>query len=208
MGKRKALSNVLLLGILAGCGSAGDEAADLTAPVKSEPKPAASLKFAAASDQPSQSEQEGIVPESIEIPKLGIVTAVEKTGLLEDGSMGVPEKDENTAWYKQGAKPGDYGNAVIAGHVDNKTGPAVFFKLNSLTPGDEVLITDAKGTKLTFIVEQAEAYPYDDAPIQQIFGPSDRKGLNLITCTGIYDQSKRTHLERLVVYTVLKDEPA
>ena len=40
--------------------------------------------------------------------------------------MGVPKGFDTVGWFGEGTKPGAPGNAVMAGHVDSKTGPAVF----------------------------------------------------------------------------------
>jgi sortase A len=68
-----------------------------------------------------------------------------------------------------------------------------------------VLITNAEGDTLTFVVIKQETYPRDNAPLEKIFGSSESRFLNLITCTGTYNVKERTHENRLVVYTELKD---
>lgn len=204
MARKKALSNLIFILFLAGCSGAQEKEA-MPQPVKSIPAEAKSLKSSSSSQAPARKPEEGLTPEILSIPALGIDAKVEKAGLLSDGTMDVPKNDQNTAWYKQGARPGEAGNAVIAGHVDNKTGPAVFFNLKKLKSGDELFVSDANGKRKTFVVEKIESYPYNSAPIQSIFGRTDESRLNLITCTGTFDQSKKTHLERLVVYTKYKN---
>ncbi|MBS2969120.1 class F sortase [Metabacillus sp. KIGAM252] len=204
MVRKKALSNMILILFLAGC-SGAQEKEGMPQPVKSIPIEVKSLKASSSSQAPVRKLGEGLTPETLSIPALGINTKVEKAGLLSDGTMDVPKDDQNTVWYKQGARPGEAGNAVIAGHVDNKTGPAVFFNLKKLKSGDELSVLDAKKERRTFVVEKVESYPYERAPIQSIFGRTNEPRLNLITCTGTYDKRKETHLERLVVYTKLKN---
>ncbi|AZB43068.1 class F sortase [Bacillus sp. FJAT-42376] len=205
MAGKNALSSIMVLLFLAGCSGAQEKEDMVAQPVKSIPAETESLKASSSSQAPARKPEEGLTPETLIIPALGIETKVEKAGLLNDGTMDVPKNDQHTAWYKQGARPGEQGNAVIAGHVDNKTGPAVFFNLKKLKTGDEVIILDEKGEKRTFLVEKAESYPYERAPIPAIFGGANEPRLNLITCTGTFDRSKKTHLERLVVYTKLKN---
>ncbi len=50
--------------------------------------------------------------------------------------MEIPADDHITGWYEPGYEPGSAGSAVIAGHVDSKKGPAVFFYLTDLEEGD------------------------------------------------------------------------
>ncbi|GAK02186.1 hypothetical protein JCM19037_403 [Geomicrobium sp. JCM 19037] len=140
------------------------------------------------------------------IPALDIDAPVIEVGQLENGQMGVPDNGEDVGWYEPGTQPGGAGNAVLAGHVDDRTGPAVFFDLGDLEPGDQIFVTGEDGEELEFIVDGMERYPFDDSPVEEIFGPSDDKQLNLITCTGVFNQENGTHEERLVVYTSLVEE--
>ncbi|AZB44376.1 class F sortase [Bacillus sp. FJAT-42376] len=148
----------------------------------------------------------GMEPAKVEIPKIDVSASIEKVGTLSTGQMDVPKDDKNVGWFEPGTKVGNAGNAVFAGHVDNKTGPAVFYNLKKLEKGDEIKVKDAEGKELVFIVKNKVSYPRDKAPLDEIFGSTSRRNLNLITCTGTFDRSKRTHEERLVVYTELRDD--
>ncbi|GAA0614661.1 hypothetical protein GCM10009001_34920 [Virgibacillus siamensis] len=150
--------------------------------------------------------QHGIVPDTIKIPAIDVESEVEKVGLMKNGQMAVPENFRITGWYDLGPKPGERGSAVIAGHVDDKTGPGVFFNLKDLQKGDEVKIMNKDGKQLVFEVVGKEIFPMDDAPVKQIFGYTSRQMLNLVTCTGPFDRSKGGHINRLVVYTELQTD--
>jgi LPXTG-site transpeptidase (sortase) family protein len=150
-----------------------------------------------------QDDNEGIQPIKIEIPKLNVSTAIEEVGRLENGQMGVPQDTDQVGWFAPGIKPGSPGNAVMAGHVDSLTGPSVFYELDKLKKGDEILVYGSQDEVLTFTVVKTEVYPREDAPVDSIFGFTYGSGLNLITCTGEYNRSVNTHEERLVVYTEL-----
>lgn len=147
--------------------------------------------------------REGIIPLKVSIPSINVSADIEKVGLLDNGQMGVPEKFEQVGWYKEGILPGEQGNAVLAGHVDSKTGPAIFYHLHKLEVGDEVHVMNEDGEKLTFIVYDKKSFDTESAPVEKIFGFSYRSNLNLITCTGDFNREKGTHEERLVVYTEL-----
>ncbi|WP_144520062.1 class F sortase [Bacillus pumilus] len=144
----------------------------------------------------------GIVPAEIAIPAIGVKAKVEKTTLSKDGSMGVPKKTDNTAWFKDGPKPGDKGNAVMNGHVDNKWGPSVFYRLKELKKGNKVIVTSSSGKKRTFEVIKVQSYPREEKP-NAFFGYAFTRNLNLITCTGTFDHAAGTHEKRLVVFTQL-----
>jgi sortase A len=178
-------------------------------PSPSNPDPAST-----ASSQPVESttpadgsEAGGIVPVEIDIPDIGVDASVISLGLTEDGAMDVPSNEDDVGWFKPGYRPGVPGHAVVAGHVDSKTGPAVFYKLKTLKKGSKIIVRSKKGEERVFRVVGSESYPYDDAPLKEIFGPADKPLLNLITCTGLYSRSKGTHQERLVVTAEL-DPPA
>lgn len=151
-------------------------------------------------------EREGIVPDRIRIPAIEVDAKIQRTPLLDNGQMGVPDVGDEPGWYEQGYLPGEPGNAVIAGHVDWTDGPAVFYDLNKLKPGDEVHVESSDGKNLTFVVQRMETYPMDDSPVRSIFGFSNGSHLNLITCTGDWNKEGRFYEDRLVVYTTLKTE--
>ncbi|WP_396129068.1 sortase domain-bontaining protein [Exiguobacterium mexicanum] len=142
-------------------------------------------------------------PVQLQIPKIKVDTAIEQVGVLDNGQMGVPKDENQVGWFEPGVKPGSKGNAVIAGHVDSKTGPAVFYELDQLKTGDEVTIIDEKGNTLTFRVTKTESYDTKNAPIEDIFGATSSRHLNLITCSGTFGDGG--YDERFVVYTELVD---
>ena len=145
----------------------------------------------------------GIEPQVIEIPSLHVKATIEEVGRLDNGQMGVPQDPDQAGWFSPGTKPGGRGSSVIAGHVDSKTGPAVFYELDKMEIGDEVLIHGEDGEIVRFAVVKKVAYPRTDAPVDTIFGFTYGSGLNLITCTGSWDRKAKTHDDRLVVYTEL-----
>ena len=145
----------------------------------------------------------GITPALIEIPAIDARAEVIPLGQTADGNMAAPADIHTIGWYEPGAKPGGNGNAVMAGHVDGLTSPGTFYNLKKLEKGDQIHITGTDGTELTFAVVEKQAYPPDDAPLNDIFGAGSKPNLNLITCTGIFNAGTGDYEERLVVYTEL-----
>lgn len=144
-------------------------------------------------------------PQNIVIPRINVNAFIESVGIDENGRMEVPQGVFNVGWYSLGYKPGEKGNAVMAGHLDTVTGePAVFYYINQLQAGDQVIVTDKQGRKLTFEVTGMQTYLFDQVPLQEIFGPSEKQRLNLITCTGVWNTGSRNYSSRLVVYTELR----
>ncbi|QQG44245.1 MAG: class F sortase [Candidatus Roizmanbacteria bacterium] len=142
-------------------------------------------------------------PVSIEIPKINVIAAVEPVGLDAAGNMDVPKNVYNVAWYQLGPPPGAKGSAVVAGHYDSLTGPAIFFNLSNLEPGDEITVVDENNVRRLFTVEKKEVYADADFPINEVFAKVDKARLNLVSCRGKFDKVKREYPERVVVYTVL-----
>lgn len=148
----------------------------------------------------------GIAPGRLEIPKLNVDAVIEEVGRIKNGQMGVPQNPDNIGWFEPGVKPGAQGNAVMAGHIDSLTGPAVFYDLKKLEKGDEIIVHGKDGEALRFVVTKTETYPRNDSPVDDIFGFNYSSGLTLITCTGEYNRKAKTHEERYVVYTELSQE--
>ncbi|KPN14047.1 peptidase C60 [Bacillus australimaris] len=198
---KKWLFGLLMLLIITGCAS---KSLDESSSSKTIP---ASMTTNQAEKQSHshgtlKDESSGIVPAEIEIPAIDVKAKVEKTALLKDGSMGVPKNTDHTAWFKDGPKPGDKGNAVMNGHVDNKWGPSVFYRLKELKKGDKVIVTSSSGKKRIFEVMKVRSYPREEKP-NAFFGYAFTRNLNLITCTGTFDHAAGTHEKRLVVFTQL-----
>lgn len=146
------------------------------------------------------------VPVTLTIPKLAIEAEVESVGLDSDGDMDIPKNSDNVAWYNLGYKPGDQGNAVIAGHFDKVSGaPAVFYDLEKLGIGDTVITTDQEGGTMAFTVVRIATYPDEDFPLQEVFGPAQKPMLNLITCDGKWNNATKSYSHRTVVYTEMKE---
>lgn len=142
-------------------------------------------------------------PIRLRIPALGIDTGIQWVGRDGEGRMATPSGYSEVGWYMEGTKPGMPGSAVIAGHLDSPNGPAVFYRLGELQPGDEIVVTTHGEVELRFVVERLERYPADAAPLERIFGPAAEARLNLITCDGAFDRGARMYLDRLVVFTKL-----
>lgn len=157
-------------------------------------------------DNEEDTEPERYTPTGLEIPAVGIQGPVEEVGILDNGQMGVPDSAEGIGWFSPGVNPGEQGNAVVAGHVDSRSGPAVFYDLEKMEAGDEVNVTDENGDTLIFEVTKVAKYDRREAPMEEIFGSTEGRHLNLITCTGTFNQEFGTHDDRLVVYTELVEE--
>ena len=115
--------------------------------------------------------------------------------------MAVPESPLDVGWYKFGVRPGDKGNAVLAGHVSRLGGgDAVFTNLHLVTMGDNIKISYEDGSEEFFIVQDIKRYPVS-SDTKEVFVSHDGKAhLNLITCDGPWSVAMGTHSLRLVVF--------
>lgn len=144
------------------------------------------------------------IPTRLMIPKIRVNISIEHVGLTPEGAMGVPKNFINTAWFELGPRPGDRGSAVIDGHFGFiKKKPGAFNNLHRLRKGDKISVQDEKGVVVSFVVRESRIYRQDE-DVPEVFASSDGKAhLNLITCQGIWNKSKKSYSERLVVFTDL-----
>ena len=141
------------------------------------------------------------VPVRLKIPSIAVNAAIISVGEAADGSMGVPTKPRDTAWYAFGPRPGEIGSAVIAGHVNWLYGATgAFERLKSLKPGAKISIQDDAGLITNFVVRTSRNYAAA-ADATDIFSSADGQShLNLITCGGTWDKRTKQYNKRLVVF--------
>lgn len=140
-----------------------------------------------------------VLPARMRIPSLGVDTKIEHVGIRDDGSMGTPKDFNDVAWFSLGAKPGEAGSAVFAGHVNNGlTNGGVFANLSKIQKGDYITLADAGGATKIYRVESVTEYPAD-ASTEAIFATSGPQQIVLITCDGEWVPKHKTFDKRLVV---------
>jgi hypothetical protein len=142
-------------------------------------------------------------PTRLRIASLGVDTPLESLDMDGSGVLAGPKVYGEAGWFAEGTLPGDPGPAVLAGHVDSKTGPAVFYKLHELKAGDTVDVRRGDGW-LTFRVTASEHYSKASFPSTRVYGPTPVPELRLITCGGDFDQNRHSYRDNLVVYAVLQ----
>ncbi len=159
------------------------------------------------SDLPDQAEVSALSfsrPTQLIIPAIDLAVPFgEPLGLNPDQTIMVPDSYESVGWYQYGPTPGELGPAVVLGHVDSYEGPAVFYNLRQLTPGDEVLITRADGETVTFIVTDIKEYAQSQFPSAMVYGDTDHAALRLVTCSGLYNHHTARYSHNTVVFAEL-----
>ena len=175
------------------------------------PQPSASAAGAVASAGHGPSLQRS-VPVAVSIPAIGVTSRLLYLGLNPDGTIQVPSlvtSADEAAWYKYSATPGQIGASVIEGHVDSNQGPAVFYRLGALRPGDAIDVTLADGITAIFRVTGVREYPKSNFPAKAIYGTTDYAALRLITCGGVFDYASGHYLSSTVVFaSLISSRPA
>jgi Sortase domain len=143
------------------------------------------------------------VPVAIYIPNIGVQAKIISLGLTSGGAVRVPPLTRPfiTSWYNRGPTPGAPGAAVIFGHVDSHAvGPAVFYRLGDLRPGDLVYVTLKDRRTALFRVYSAALYRKAELPDQAIYGYTSWPSLRLVTCGGQFDAATGHYLSNTVVF--------
>ena len=151
-------------------------------------------------------------PVSVEIPAIGVDSKLLHLGVNPDGTIQVPSlvtSSDEAAWYRYSATPGQMGSSVIEGHVDSYQGPAVFFRLGALRPGDTIDVVLADGITAIFRVSGVREYPKSNFPEKAIYGAAHYAALRLITCGGVFDYATGHYLSSTVVFaSLISSRPA
>jgi sortase (surface protein transpeptidase) len=145
-------------------------------------------------------------PVSVAIPAIGVQSRLLHLGRNNDGTMQVPDlltSANEAAWYRYSVTPGQIGTAVIEGHVDSYQGPAVFFRLGALRPGNHINVTLADGITAVFRVTGVREYAKAEYPANTIYAPAHYAALRVITCGGDYDSATGHYLGSVVVFASL-----
>jgi LPXTG-site transpeptidase (sortase) family protein len=146
------------------------------------------------------------LPVSVDIPAIGVHARLLHLGVTRGGAIEVPSlrtQADEAAWYKYSPAPGQPGASVIEGHVDTYQGPAVFFRLGALRPGDKVRVKLADGVVAVFRVTGVRLYAKSRFPARTIYRSPRYAALRLITCGGAFDYSTRNYLSSVVVFAAL-----
>ncbi|RII17247.1 Sortase family protein [Streptomyces sp. YIM 130001] len=204
--RRRRTANVAIGGVSALALCAGvwllGSAADADAPP--QPTAAEAADHTGRDALPSAPALPAANPTGIRIPRIDVDAPLMDLHLTADGSLDVPPAGRSNlaGWYGAGTSPGERGTAIVAGHVDNAEGPAVFYALGALHKGDQVEVARADGRTALFTVDAVEVYDSRAFPDEKVYGAASRPELRIITCGGGY--SKKTgYLGNVVVFAHL-----
>jgi sortase (surface protein transpeptidase) len=149
------------------------------------------------------------VPDRLDLPTLGIRTAIRPVGVDATGDLQIPADVAEVGWYRFGPRPGDpSGSTVLSGHVDSaEQGRGAFFRLRELTPGDPVVVHSADGRTRRYRVVAREEWPKSEVPLERIFGRGGAARLTLVTCGGGFREDVRSYTDNIAVTAVPDGAP-
>ncbi|GHI08867.1 peptidase C60 [Streptomyces cellostaticus] len=192
---RTALLAVVLVTVGVRCGG-DDGPADPVRASREEPGP--------AREGPPPDPLPRSRPTSLRIPSLGVDAPVTGVGLDRDRQLETPPigTPKLVGWYRGGPTPGESGTAVAVGHRDTSTGPAVFAALAQVKPGKLIEAKRADGRTAVYTVDQVKVYDKAGFPDEEVYGPTGRPELRVLTCGGLF--SRRTgYTSNVVVFAHL-----
>jgi sortase (surface protein transpeptidase) len=179
------------------------------APAALAPGPAGAVPAGPAAPLPWPSAAELTArPVALIIPAIGVNTRLTDLGLTAAGTLQVPADPAVAGWYTGSPPPGAIGSAILIGHIDSLTGPAVFFRLSRLHPHQRVYVRRADGTLAVFRVDAVRMYAKSEFPTAAVYGPTPDPQLRLITCGGVFDEQLKSYLSNVVVYATAIAETA
>ena len=146
----------------------------------------------------------GLAPLTIRIPAIGVDSPpLISLGLNPDNTLEVPKDFALAGWYRSRPVPGEPGPSVIAGHVDSRVGPAVFYRLKELQPGAIIEVDRNDRSTAVFTVTGTEQHDKDAFPTERVYGPTAGAELRIITCGGTFDWSTRHYNDNIIVFATL-----
>jgi sortase (surface protein transpeptidase) len=196
---RAVAARVALLLVTAAVFSAGldvvtQDRSGLGAPVASADETSPVTSFRSVRSYPQVAD-----PVRVRIPTIGVSSSLVRLGRAPDQAIEVPSDYQTAGWFVEGPRPGEPGPAVILGHVDSKAGPGVFFELQRLTPGAEVLVDRVDGSTVGFRVRSTLRVPKTAFPTDLVYAPTLEPALRLVTCGGGFDREKGSYLDNVIV---------
>ncbi|MEV0613237.1 class F sortase [Nonomuraea sp. NPDC050404] len=144
-------------------------------------------------------------PTAVYIPSIGVAAPLMELGLDAKGAIQNPPFDppNQAGWYRYGPVPGQRGAAVITGHLDTRTGPAVFARLKDVRRGAQVQVLRADRSVAVFVVDRVEHISKRAFPAKKVYAKLSYPGLRLVTCGGAFDRRAHSYEDNTIVYAHL-----
>ncbi|GAA1172786.1 hypothetical protein GCM10009584_12190 [Ornithinimicrobium humiphilum] len=139
-------------------------------------------------------------PVRLRVPSVGLDVPLDAVAVAADGQMEVPDDASRAGWYRHGPPPGSAaGSAVVAGHVDDPTGPGAFLALTEAAEGDDVLVDLEDGTTVRYRITARETVAKPELAVDDLFRRDGPSVLRLVTCTGEWSRATGHYTDNLVL---------
>jgi Sortase domain len=144
-------------------------------------------------------------PERLTIPSIKVEAPIMNVGLANDGTVAVPplKRHNEAGWFDEGPTPGQFGPALIVGHADTRTGPAIFRDLDKMKPGQKIEVRRQDNSVAVFAVNSVEHYGKSKLPLQRVYGDYSRPSLRLVTCGGTWLGGAQGYADNIIVFASL-----
>lgn len=144
-------------------------------------------------------------PIQFSVPSVGLTAPLLGLGMDSRGAPELPPFSEprTAGWLRDSVTPGEAGTAVLVGHVDTRTGPAVMWNLSAVRPGAQVEVERLDGSTAVFTVDRLREFSKSGFPAALVYGPSPDSELRIITCGGGYDRVHREYTGNVVLFAHL-----
>ncbi|MFC6600534.1 sortase domain-bontaining protein [Kitasatospora paranensis] len=140
-------------------------------------------------------------PTTLDIPDIDVHTPLDPLTLDDQGALAPPDRPDHAGWYT--TTPAWTNPIVITGHVDyTNIGPAVFYRLGDLRPGQHITLTTTDHHTRTYTINAVRTYPKDAFPTEDVYGPTTTPQLRLITCSN-WNPAEHTYTANTIVYATL-----
>ncbi|MFD7134667.1 class F sortase [Streptomyces sp. NPDC059894] len=181
----------------------GNEPSSRSAPPPHSPQAASP---ASPARQPAGKHLPRSEPVRLLIPKISVDAPFTDLSIAPSGQLEAPPAHDTNlvGWHAEGPSPGETGTAIIAGHVDTATAPAVFADLGELEEGDVFKVRRADGRTASFVVDDLQTFDKDHFPSRRVYADTDKAEVRLITCAGDYDRTAKDYTANLVVFARLR----
>ena len=143
-------------------------------------------------------------PVRVYIPALAVDAEIQDTGYDDSRTMQVVAAADIISWLREGAIPGNEGNAILAGHNKWSGKKCPLFALDTLQIGDEMEIEYEDGSTLKFMLESVFVYALATAPASLIMDVGGEARVTVITCKEPFNPKIGTSDNRIVA--IFKEE--
>ncbi len=197
MASQLAALALVLQAPLSGCAETSERSVVPAAATQASRTPAAVDSF-----RSTRTYQAVAPPVRIRIPAARVDSALERLDRAANGTIKVPRSPNTAGWYAKGPRPGQRGPAVILGHVDSATGPAVFFDLAEVRRGDAVHVERSDGSTADFRVTGLVRVAKNSFPTELVYAPTLEASLRLVTCGGTIDPKTGHYRDNVIVLAI------